>query len=140
MREERELLAHQRTVDPVLAGDLGQQAAQLGGAVARGLGGGGADQRAEVLERDGGDLDAERGAGALEQPGAVLLEAAAAAHLGLDVGEAAEHGVDVAGADRLALREHVAEQALSGRDLGVEVDEQLGFEGVAHEASFRRDG
>ena len=66
--------------------------------------------------------------------------AAAAAHLGLDLGEAREHGVDVAGADRLALLEHVAEQALRGRDLRVEVDEQLGFEGGAHEASFRRDG
>ena len=137
---KRELLAHERAVDAVLAGDLGQQAAQLGGAVARGLGGAGADQRAEVLERDGGDRDAERGAGALQQPGAVLLEAAAAAHLGLDVGQARDHGVDVAGADRLALREHEAEQALGGRDLRVEVDEQLGFEGTAHEASFRRDG
>ena len=65
---------------------------------------------------------------------------AAAAHLGLDVGEAREHGVDVAGADRLALREHEAEQAAGGRDLRVEVDEQLGFEGGAHEASFRRAG
>ena len=50
------------------------------------------------------------------------------------------HGVDVAGADRLALREHEAEQALGGRDLRVEVDEQLGFEGTAHEASFRMEG
>src|SRR3954447_16232280 len=35
MREERELLAHQGTIDAVLASDLGEQAAQLGGALAR---------------------------------------------------------------------------------------------------------
>ena len=33
--EEGELLAHQRAVDAVLAGDLGQQPAQLGRALAR---------------------------------------------------------------------------------------------------------
>ena len=74
--EERELLPHQRAVDAVLAGDLGEQATQLGGAVAGGLGGAGRDQRAEVLKGDGGGLDAERGAGALQQPGAILLEGA----------------------------------------------------------------
>jgi hypothetical protein len=138
--EEGELLAHEGAVDAVLAGDLGQQAAELGGAIARGRGGAGRDERAQALERDLRGRDAEGGAGALEQRGAVLLEGAAAAHLGLHVGQAGEHGLDVAGADRLALLEDEPEQLAAGRDLGVEVHEQLGFEDGAHEASFRIDG
>ena len=133
MGEEGKLLAHQRAVDAVLAGDLGEQAAQLGGALAGGLGGAGGDERAEALERDLGGGDAERGAGALQQRGAVLLEGAAAAHLGLHVGEPGEHDVDVARADRLALVEDEREQAAGGVDLRVQVDEQLGFENRAHD-------
>ena len=140
MGEERELLPHQRTVDAVLAGDLGQQAAKLGGAVAGRGGGTRAHERAEALERDLGGGDAEGDPGALQQPGAVLLEAAAAAHLGLHVGEAGEHDVHVTGADRLALLEHEREQPPGRGHLGVQVDEQLGFEDSAHEASFRRVG
>jgi hypothetical protein len=102
--------------------------------------GAGGHERAQPLERDRGGAHAERGAGALQQPGTVVLERAAAAHLGLHVGEAAEHGVDVAGADRLALLEHEAEQPAGGRDLRVEVDEQLGLEGGAHGASLRSIG
>ena len=49
------------------------------------------------------------------------------------VGEPGEHGVDVAGADRLALLEDEREQALGRRDLRVEVGEQLGLEHGAHE-------
>ena len=107
---------------------------------AGGVGGAGADERAEALERDLRGRDAERGAGALQQRGAVLLEGAAAAHLGLHVGEAREHDVDVALADRLALVEHEAEQTAGGGDLRVQVDEQLGFEHGAHAASFRSEG
>ena len=140
MRQERELLAHQRAVDAVLAGDLGQQAAQLGGALARGLGRGGRHERAQALERDLRGGHAERGAGALQQRGPVLLEDAAAAHLGLHLGELAEHGLHVTGADRLALFQHEAEQAAGRVDLRVQVDEQLGFENRAHDGSFRSDG
>ena len=71
VRQERELLAHEGTVDAVLAGDLGEQAAQLGGALHRRLGGGRGDELAEALERDGRGRQAEGGAGALEQAGAV---------------------------------------------------------------------
>ncbi len=138
--EEGELLPHQRAVDAVLAGDLGEQAAQLGGALAGGLGGAGGDELAEVLERDLGGGQAERGAGALEQRGTVLLEGAAATHLGLHVGELGEHDVDVARPDRLALAEDEREETLGGVDLRVQVDEQLGFENRAHDGSFRSDG
>ena len=96
------------------------------------VGGAGGDERAEALERDLGGGHAERGAGALQQRGAVLLERAAAAHLGLHVGEAGEHGLDVALADRLALVEDEREQAAGGVDLRVQVGEQLGFEHGAH--------
>ena len=140
MREERELLPHQRTVDALLAGDLGEQPAQLGGALASGIGGAGRDERAQPLERDLRGRDAERGAGALQQRGTVLLERAAAAHLGLHVGQSRQDGVDVALADRLALLEHEAEQAAGGADLAVQVDEQLGFQDGAHAASFLSEG
>ena len=74
----------------------------------------------------------------LEQLRAVLLEAAAAAHLRLDLGELAEHALGVAGADRLALAEHELEQPAGGGDLPVEVGEQLGLEHrVDHAASLR---
>ena len=104
------------------------------------VGGARAHERAEALEGDLGGGDAEGDPGALQQPGAVLLQAAAAAHLGLHVGEAGEHGVDVAGADRLALFEHERQQPPGGGHLGVQVDEQLGFEDSAHVASLRRVG
>src|SRR3954452_17188765 len=78
VRQERELLAHQRAVDPVLARDLGEQAAQLRGALAGGASGAGGDERAQALKCDVGGGRAERGAGALEQPGAVGLEPPAA--------------------------------------------------------------
>jgi hypothetical protein len=138
--EERELLAHERAVDAVLARDLGEQPAQLGGALARGCGGAGGHERAQPLERDLGGGNAERGAGALQQRGAVLLERAAAAHLGLDLGQAGEHAVHVAGADRLALLEHERQQLAGRVDLCVQVDEQLGFQDRAHAASFRSEG
>ena len=138
--EEGELLPHQRAVDAVLTSDLGEQAAQLGGALAGRVGGAGADERAEALERDLRGRNAERGAGALQQRGALLLEGAAAAHLGLHVGEARQDGFDVAVADRLALVEHEAEQTAGGVDLRVQVDEQLGFENRAHAESFRSEG
>ncbi len=104
------------------------------------VGGAGGDERAEPLERDLGGGDAERRAGTLQQRRAVLLERAAAAHLGLHVGEAGEHGVDVALADRLALVQDQREQAAGGVDLRVQMDEQLGFEHGAHEASFLSEG
>ena len=133
VREEGELLAHQRAVDAVLAGDLGQQAAQLGGALHGGLGGARGDERAQPLERDRGGRDAERRAGALQQRRALLLERAAADHLGLDVGEAGEHRVGVALADGRALGEDELEEVAGGVDLRVQVDEQLGLEDRAHD-------
>src|SRR3954454_20204674 len=81
VRQERELLAHQRAVDAVLASDLGQQSAKLGRTFHGRLGGTWSDERAQPLERDGGGGDAESGARALEEAGAFLLEAAAADHL-----------------------------------------------------------
>ena len=109
-------------------------------ALAGRFGGTRADERAQALERDLGGGDADRDPGALQQSGAILLEAAAATHLGLHVGEPGEHGVHVASADRLALLEHEREQPLRRGDLGVQVDEQLGFEDSGHEASLRRVG
>src|SRR4051812_3777555 len=84
VRQERELLAHQRAVDPMLASDLGQQSAKLGGALHGGLGSAWSDERAQPLEGDSGGGDAEGGAGTLQEAGALLLERAAAHHLGLD--------------------------------------------------------
>ena len=66
----------------------------------------------------------------------VLEQGAAAAHLGLDLGELAEDAVDVADADRLALVEHEPEQAAGGGELGVEVREQLDLEHGDHARSF----
>ena len=117
----------------MLAGDLGQQAAQLGGALHRGLGGAGRHELAEALERDGGRGQAEGGAGALEQAGAVGLELAAADHLVLDVGEAGQDGLGVALADRGALREDELQEMAGRVDLRVQVDEQLGLEDRAHD-------
>ena len=99
----------------------------------RGLGRGGGDELAEALERDGGGGQAEGGAGALEQAGAVGLELAAADHLGLDVGEPGEHRFGVALADRRALREDELQQMAGRVDLLVEVDEQFGLEDRAHD-------
>ena len=132
MGEEGQLLAHQRAVDAVLARDLGEQAAQLGGALHRGAGGVRCHERAQPLERHLGGGHAERGAGAQQQAGALGLELGARDHLGLHVAEPGEHGVDVAGADRGALREDVAEQATGRVDLAVEMDQQLGFQHAAH--------
>ena len=77
--------------------------------------------------------DAEGGAGALQQRGALLLELAAADHLGLDVGEAGEHRVGVALADGRALGEDELEEMACRVDLRVQVDEQLGLEDRAHD-------
>ena len=96
-------------------------------------GGAGRDERAQALERDGRGGDAEGGPGALQQPGALHLQRAAAAHLGLDVGEPGQHGLGVALADRRALGQHELEQAAGGVDLRVQVGEQLGFEHGAHD-------
>ena len=77
MGEEGELLAHERAVDAVLAGDLAEQAAQLGRALARRAGALGRDQHAQALERH---VRARRtpssAAGALQQADALLLEPA----------------------------------------------------------------
>ena len=81
---------------------------------------------------DGG-RDAERDAGALQQRRALLLERAAADHLGLDVGEPGEHRVGVALADGRALGEDELEQVAGRVDLRVQVDEQLGLEDRAHD-------
>src|SRR3954469_537506 len=51
--EEGKLLAHERAVDAVLAGDLAQQAAQLGAALPGGGPVGGRQQRGQRLQRDG---------------------------------------------------------------------------------------
>ena len=117
----------------MLASDLGQQSAKLGGALHGGLGGAWGDERAQPLERDGGGRDAEGGAGALQEARALLLERAAADHLGLDVGEAGEHRVGVALADRRALGEDELEEMTCGVDLRVQVDEQLSLEDRAHD-------
>ena len=65
--------------------------------------------------------------------GALLLEPAATDHLGLDVGEAGEHRLGVALADRGALRQHQLEQVARRVDLRVQMDEQLGLEDGAHD-------
>jgi hypothetical protein len=119
-------------VDAVLASDLGQQPAQLGGPLHGGAAGGRRDERAQALQRHLGRGHAEGDAGALQQPGALGLELGAGDHLALDLGQPCEDGLDVAGADRRALREHGAQQAARGRDLLVEVNEQLGFQDSAH--------
>src|SRR4051794_41538515 len=54
VRQERELLAHQGTVDPVLTGDLGEQAAQFGGPLHRGGRGGPGGGPAEAPAGGGG--------------------------------------------------------------------------------------
>ena len=133
MREEGELLAHQRTVDAVLASDLGQQAAQLGGTLHGSLSGARGDELAQPLERDRRGRDAERHAGALQQRRALLLERAAADHLGLDVGEPGEHRVGVALTDGRALGEDQLEKVTSRVDLRVQVDQQLGLEDRAQD-------
>src|SRR5215212_4213388 len=88
--QERELLAHERAVDAVFAGDLLEQAAQLGAALARGGGLERRHQRGQGLERDRGGRDAQALAGAGQQLGAGALEAAAQVHLGLDVAQAGD--------------------------------------------------
>src|SRR4029450_388943 len=77
--EERELLAHERAVDRVLAGDLGQQSAQTRRALGGGGGLTGLEQLGECLEGDGVRRDAERGACGSEDRGAVGLERGAGA-------------------------------------------------------------
>src|SRR5919197_5474326 len=57
--EERELLAHQRAVDAVLAGDLGQQPAQLRAAGAGELRLGRGHEPRDRLERDAGRVESE---------------------------------------------------------------------------------
>src|SRR4051812_28007795 len=69
--EERELLAHEGAVDRVLAGDLGQQAAQLGAALAGALRVGGAHQGGKGVERHRVGGGAERGAGLGEEVRAI---------------------------------------------------------------------
>src|SRR4051812_32186087 len=120
----------------MLAGDLGQQPAKFGGTLHGGLGGAWSDERAQPLERDGGGGDAEGGAGALQEACALLLEAAAADHLRLDVGEAGEHRVGVALADGRTLGEDELEEMTCGVGLRVQVDQQLSLEdGGAHRAT-----
>src|SRR4051812_24454312 len=101
--QERQLLTHERAVDAVLAGDLLEQAAQLGAALA---GGGGLErrhQRGQALERHGGGRDAQALAGTREKLGARAFEPAAHVHLGLDVAQPGDDAFDVLLADRLAL-------------------------------------
>src|SRR5215211_910239 len=73
--EEGELLTHQRAVDAVLAGDLLEQAAQLGAALAGGRGLERRHQRGQGLERHRGGRHAQALAGAGQQLGAGALEA-----------------------------------------------------------------
>jgi hypothetical protein len=126
--EEGELLAHERAVHAVLAGDLVEQATKLGAAGASDLGLGRRHQAGEALERDARGLHTELGAGAREDRDAVRLEAGAEVHLALDVGEAGHDALHVLAADGLALREDRAKQAARGLDLGVEVAQHLGGE------------
>src|SRR5215204_2351857 len=123
--EEGQLLPHQRAVDAVLAGDLLEQAAQLGAALA---GGGGLErrhQRGQALERHGGGRDAQALARAGQQLGAGALQAAAQVHLGLDVAQAGDDALDVLLADRLALGQDRPEQAAAGGDLLLQVLDHL---------------
>ena len=69
-----------------------------------------------------------RSASAGEQAGALVLEAGARAHLGLDLGHRGEHRVDLALAHGGALAQDALEQPARGGDLGVEVGEHLGPE------------
>ncbi len=137
MVEEGELLAHERAVDAVLAGDLGEQAAELCAARAGELGLGRGHELGDRLERDARGVEAEGGAGAVQQRGALVLHARAGAHLGLDLGHRGEHAVDLAGADGGALAQDALEQAAGGDDLGLEVVEDLdahrGGGGRAHD-------
>ena len=77
--------------------------------------------------------DAEGGAGALQQTWRAPARAAAADHLGLDVGEAGEHRVGVALADGRALGEDELEEMTCGVGLRVQVDQQLSLEDRAHD-------
>ena len=128
VREERELLAHQRAVDAVLAGDLGQQAAQLGGALARGAAAPARHERAQALERDLGGGDAERGAGALQQRarGPARGRRGGPSRSGSRRGARGRRRRRARGSPCPARAR--AEQAARGGDLRVEVDEQLGLE------------
>jgi magnesium transporter len=90
------------------------------------------------VERDLRGGHAQRDAGAHEQVGALLLERGAHAHLGLHLGQAREHRLDVAGADRRALREDRAEQAACRGDLHVEVREHRGRQLGVHSLLLRR--
>ena len=87
-------------------------------------------------------VEAEGGAGAVQQRGALVLHARAGAHLGLDLGHRGEHAVDLAGADGGALAQDALEQAAGGDDLGLEVVEDLGAHrgggGRAHDAAPHR--
>ena len=94
--EEGQLLAHQRAVDAVLARDLAEQPAQLRAAGARVLRLGRRQQGRDPLERDCAGHDAQRHAGAAQQRHALLLQAPALRHLGLDVRQPRKHGVGAA--------------------------------------------
>ena len=114
--EERKLLAHEGAVDDVLALDLAEQAAQLGGA----LDGEARPRRRVISEARPSSvtscgLAAEDPGGADEQLGALGLQRAAALHLALDLGEAGEHGLDVLAARRGALAQDGVEQACARR-------------------------
>src|SRR5215208_3451713 len=123
--EEGQLLTHQGPVDAVLAGDLLEQAAQLGAALA---GGGGLErrhQRGQALERHGGGRNAQALARTREKFRAGALQAAAQVHLGLDVAQTSDDALDVLLADRLALSQDRAEQTAPGRDLLLQVLDHL---------------
>ena len=131
--EERELLAHQRAVDAVLARDLAEQAAQLGGALARRAGALGGDQRAQALERDVRRGDAEqrrrRAAAARvrscssrpRRPISVWISASLASTRSTSRARIASPWASTS-----------AQQLLGGADLVVEVGEQLRLEHRVH--------
>ena len=129
MVEERELLAHQRPVDVVLALDDLEQAAELGAPGAGHEGRVGVHQRLEQRHRDRPAGNAEPCAGTLEQRDALVLEHLAVLELDLEDAGQLHHTADVLVADRGALLEHHLEQPPGGDQLSFEVSDHLGGQG-----------
>ena len=120
MIEERQLLAHQRAVDVVLALDLLEQPAQFGAAGVRGVRRIGVHQRLEQRDRDPTPgFDAQPRAGALEQQRCARSRARRRYSSAWSTPVSAQRRSDVAVADRGALLEHDSEQPPSGDELGI---------------------
>ena len=113
-------------VDAVLAGDLGEQAAQLGAALAGRRRWAGASRWASdsIVTMWGGT---PRWAPAVvtAHERSASLETGAAAHLGLDVGEARQDRLDVAVADGLALAQDGSQQPAPRGELVVEMPDDV---------------